>query len=180
MIMVVDISRAYFYAPAQRDIYIRLPPEDPKSSDKSICGKLRMSLYGTRDAGANWHRAYSEFLCRIGMSQCAANPCHFVEAAKGIKGLVHGDDFLFTGSRASLQWLEKHFRNQYSCKVELIGRSSNVAKSARFLNRVISYGESGLEFEADQRLVEALVDDLRFEGGAPSAVPGSKPKPKHS
>merc|ERR1712026_243822 len=49
-VMVIDIKRAYFYAPALKEIYVRLPPEDPRSSDPNICGKLLKSLYGTRDA----------------------------------------------------------------------------------------------------------------------------------
>ena len=53
MSLIVDIKRANFYADAQQDIYVRLPDEDPKSADSSICGKLAKSLYGTRDAGSN-------------------------------------------------------------------------------------------------------------------------------
>ena len=61
-VMVIDIKRAYFYAPAQKDIFVRLPPEDPRAKDPNVCGRLLKSLYGTRDAGANWHLAYSAFL----------------------------------------------------------------------------------------------------------------------
>ena len=100
-VMVIDIKRAYFYAPARQDIYVKLPPEDPRAMDPNVCGKLRKSLYGTRDAGANWHAAYSEFLCRIGFSQGVANPCHFNQADRALKGLVHGDDFLLQAHRAS-------------------------------------------------------------------------------
>ena len=59
--MVIDIKRAYFYAPSQRDIYVKLPPEDPMAADPTICGKLQQSLHGTRDAGANWQAAYTAF-----------------------------------------------------------------------------------------------------------------------
>ena len=39
-VMIIDIKRAYFYAPAQRDIYIKLPPEDHRAREEGICGKL--------------------------------------------------------------------------------------------------------------------------------------------
>ena len=52
-IIVIDIKRAYFYAPAQKKIYVKLPPEDPQSNNPDVCGRLCKSLYGTRDAGAN-------------------------------------------------------------------------------------------------------------------------------
>ena len=74
--MVVDIKRAYFYAPSQRDIYVRLPPEDPRAGDPNICGRLKKSLYGTRDAGANWQQAYTNFLLSIDLLQGSTNPCH--------------------------------------------------------------------------------------------------------
>merc|ERR1712155_160860 len=32
-VMIIDIKRAYFYAPARQDIYVRLPPEDPRAKD---------------------------------------------------------------------------------------------------------------------------------------------------
>ena len=162
--MIIDIKRAYFYALSQRDTYVKLPPEDPKAGDPNICGKLAKSLYGTRDAGANWHAAYSAFLKSIDLLQGTTNPCHFFSADQTIKGLVHGDDFLFTGSAEKLGWLRGQFEKQYDCKVEIIGHKGGAARSARFLNRVITYTERGMEFEADQRLVEALIDDLSPQG----------------
>ena len=147
--MIVDIKRAYFYAPAQKPIYVRLPPEDPRAGDPTICGRLRKSLYGTRDAGSNWHAAYSGFLRDIGFQQGSANPCHFINRSVSIKGVVHGDDFLFVGSRKSLQDLQKKFQDQYECKVELIGPEPDMPKSARFLNRVVSYTKDAIEFEGD-------------------------------
>ena len=131
-LMVIDIKRAYFYAPSQQPIYVRLPPEDPKSNDPMVCGRLCKSLYGTRDAGANWHLAYSSFLQRIGYDQGVANPCHFNNRQEGVKGLVHGDDFLFSGSPSALLKLKKAFVNEYDCKVEMVGNEPGFQKSARF------------------------------------------------
>ena len=61
--------------------------------------------------------------------------------------------------------------------MEVIGYGKGVARSARFLNRVISFTERGVEFEADQRLVEALIDGLGIKDGNTSPCPGTKPKP---
>ena len=162
--MVIDIKRAHFYAPSQRDIYVRLPPEDPRSGDPSVCGRLKKSLYGTRDAGANWQAAYTEFLLSIDMLQGTTNPCHFFSGDHSLKGIVHGDDFLFTGTAAQLEWLRQKFDKEYETKTEMIGYGPNVANSARFLNRVITFGKDGVEFEPDQRLVEAIIDGLGLKG----------------
>ena len=40
-LMIQDISKAYFFAPATRDIFIELPPED---SEPGMVGKLEKSL----------------------------------------------------------------------------------------------------------------------------------------
>ena len=47
----VDVKRAYFYAKAKKDIFVKLPEED---SAPGMCGKLLKSMYGTRDAASNW------------------------------------------------------------------------------------------------------------------------------
>ena len=147
------------------------------SKDPNLCGKLEQSLYGTRDAGANWAASYSAFLKDIGLHQGQTNPCHFFSSSRSLKGIVHGDDFLWTGLAQELEWLRKQFENKYECKVETIGFDPSGPQSARFLNRVISYTSEGISFEADQRLVEALVADLGLQNSTTSPTPGSKPPP---
>ena len=88
--MIIDIRRAYFHAKAQREVYVKLPPEDPRGDDPSVCGLLNQSLYGTRDAGANWHEEYSNFLKSIDLLQGSTNPCHFFSGDHTLKGIVHG------------------------------------------------------------------------------------------
>ena len=48
--MYADVSQAYFYAKAVRPVYVKLPAEDLELGDEHRCGKLLMSMYGTRDA----------------------------------------------------------------------------------------------------------------------------------
>ena len=57
-IMLIDIKRAHFYAAAQRQLFVDLPPEDPQHGDPDACGELLQSLYGTRDASSNWEKEY--------------------------------------------------------------------------------------------------------------------------
>ena len=52
-VMVNDVSRAYFYAKCTRCIYIELPKEDP-DAHPDFLGRLKLCLYGTRDAALNW------------------------------------------------------------------------------------------------------------------------------
>ena len=58
--MYADVSRAYFYAKAVRTAYVKLLEEDQEEGDAGKCGRLRMSMHGTRDAAFNWASEYSE------------------------------------------------------------------------------------------------------------------------
>ena len=50
-LLFIDIKKAFFHALARRTVYVALPPED---SEPGMCGLLRKSMYGTRDAAQNW------------------------------------------------------------------------------------------------------------------------------
>ena len=54
MRITVDVRRAYLYAPASRDVYVELPAEEAAQYGGRVCGRLRISFDGTRDAAANW------------------------------------------------------------------------------------------------------------------------------
>ena len=56
VVMVNDVSRAFFEAPAMRQVCVKLPAEDTTTLDRQLdnVGHLHMSLYGTRDAAMNW------------------------------------------------------------------------------------------------------------------------------
>ncbi len=69
-VMINDIKRAYFHAPALREVYIELPPEDERRQHGYI-GILRKSLYGTRDAALNWQTCI-----QITLSQSVTNNAH--------------------------------------------------------------------------------------------------------
>ena len=54
-ILIADASRAFFKAPAKRDICAELPEEALQGDEtpQNTVGKLLASLYGARDASAN-------------------------------------------------------------------------------------------------------------------------------
>ena len=81
-IMINDVARAYFHALATRDMYIELPEED-KLYGQNLVGKLRLCLYGTRDAATNWQTTLSDHLESIGFRLGKAFPSVFVHPEKG-------------------------------------------------------------------------------------------------
>jgi hypothetical protein len=98
-IMVQDVKKAYFYAPATRDVYVELPPE---RHQPGMCAKLHKSLYGTRDAALNWSQAYSEVLQKMGFAKGSSSPCSFYHKELAIRTVVHGDDFMSEGPGVNL------------------------------------------------------------------------------
>ena len=73
-LLLIDVRRAYLYAAAKRDVYVVLPDED---ASPGMCGKLMKSMYGTRDAAANWEDEYTSFMMSLGFIPGIASPCAF-------------------------------------------------------------------------------------------------------
>ena len=74
-------------------MYIELPPEDPKVRP-DLFGRLRLCLYGTRDAALDWQSTLSEHLIEIGFIQGIGHPSVFRHPTRDVWTLVHGDDDL--------------------------------------------------------------------------------------
>ena len=69
-----------------------LPPEALGPGEGDLCGKLVRSLYGTRDAAANWADKYTDVLLGLGFSKGDSSPCTFFHVERSIRLTVHGDD----------------------------------------------------------------------------------------
>ena len=172
--LYADVSRAYFYARAARPVYVKLPDEDQGPGDDNMCGKLNVSMYGTRDAALNWALEYGETLKAAGYQQGVSNPCLFWHPQKEVTVMVHGDDFVAVGDDEELKETEKTLREKYKIKVEKLGNGKQDAKEVRVLNKVIRYTSEGLELEADPRHAEIVIRDLELDGRRSCKTPGVK------
>ena len=63
VMMHMDISRAFFHAPCNEEKYVEWLFETWRHGCPE-CGRLRVSLCGTRDVAANWKDAYAKVLRR--------------------------------------------------------------------------------------------------------------------
>ena len=99
LISIADVSRAHFYADAGRDVYVRVPDEDPKAKQPGVCGKLRKTMYGSLDAAERWGEHYAQVFEEGGFSGGVSSPCHFFHKGLQTYILVHGDDFFIVGRR---------------------------------------------------------------------------------
>lgn len=93
-LMVADLKRAYFHAHSQRLTYTKLPQDDSLPDEENMCGRLKYSMYGTRDAVAKWAEECTGRLKEIGFTVGKASPCVFYNAQRGLRAYVNGDDFV--------------------------------------------------------------------------------------
>ena len=171
-ILLIDVRKAHLHAEAVRDVFVDLPPE---VAVKGKCAHLRRCLYGTRDAASRWEALYTKKLEAMGFRRGQASACCFVHEEKEASCVVHGDDFTFLGTDATLDEIEASMRQAFLCKVEgRLGSGAGDLREARVLGRVIQWTKEGLRYEADPRHVELLVRDLGLEGATPISSPGLK------
>ena len=175
IVMTNDVKRAYFHAAATRPIFIKIPKEDHEDGDDDKVGQLNLSLYGTRDAAQNWSRTVTKMMTELGFTQGDHSPCNFRHDVRGIIMTVHGDDFTSTGREADLRWLDQELRKKVELKTAFLGPDPRRhSQQIRVLNRVITWQEEGLVYEADQRHAEIIVRELNLEQGKPVATPGTR------
>ena len=161
--MVNDISRAFFYARAERDVYVQFAPEDMKPGEEGMCGKLHFSMYGTRDAAQHWYKECSRQLIQVGPTQRTAPPCIFFHKQKGIRTHVHGDDYVSTGMPHQLDWMTTQLEQKYQVKIQLLGPDEHHQQELKIVNRIGQWdGVQGILYEADPRRAELTIKELQF------------------
>ena len=172
----LDVVRAYFNAKIDREnapSFVELPAEDP---DKGrLCGELLRHMYGTRPAADGWQEEYSTCLVRLGFVQGKSSANVFHHRQRRIALSVHGDDLTATGPKDALDWYEAAISSEYEVKIHpRMGPGKDDAKEMRVLNRVITWHEAHIEYEADPRQAERLVEECGLNGSNPMGTPGSK------
>ena len=172
----VDVKRAYFNAIVDRDAapcFVELPPEDPDRA--THCGELLRHMYGTRSAADGWQEEYSTLLVRLGFVQGLSSTNVFFHEQRQIAASVHGDDFTACGPADSLDWYEQAVAAEYEISVgPRLGPAPEDDKQARVLNRVITWYDDRIEYEADPRQAERLIDELGLTGASAVVTPGVK------
>ena len=90
---MVDVKKAYFYAPAKRRVFVEIPAEARLPGDGDVVGLLCRSLYGTRGAASNWAEAYTVVWEGLGFVKGSSSQCSFYCVKRKLRIAVHGDDF---------------------------------------------------------------------------------------
>ena len=175
IIMINHVSRAFFHAKATRDVYVRLLAEDLQPGEEELCGRLRCSMYGTRDAAQNWQSEYSQRLIDNGFTRGKVSLCVFHPVTRGIRTLVHGDGYVSVGLPGQLKWMEEQLASKYQIKTQFLGAHGDNAKELKISNRIIAWNLTKvIIYEADPRHVEIVVEQLGLKEAKPVSTPGAK------
>ena len=123
-----------------------------------MVGKLRLCLYGTRDAAKGWQETLSSHLVSVGFVRGVGHPSVFWHPKRRIKTVVHGDDYVSAGEPKQLDWLEAELSKAYEIQTQRIGFGKNDNSEGKVLNRILRCTEAGWELEADPRHGELIVE----------------------
>ena len=132
----LDVSRAHFHALATRLMFIKLPPGDEAPG---MVGRLLRSLYGTRDAAANWEAEWLRIFRDIKYSAGLFNPCVLFQPERKLITFVYGDDFVTVGEERHVQWLKDELAKSLIIKeLARLGTGSSDDKMVVCLNRLLN------------------------------------------
>jgi len=176
-LLFMDVSRAYLHAPVLREIYVELPPED-QDEGQDLVGRLLKSLYGTRDAGANWERKCSEVFRKLGFTSGLFSPCLYYNAERDCSLLIHGDDFVVLGLNDDCVWVLEQLNVELAGMVKkeaIIGRDAADDCRVCMLNRIIEYDKARDEitYEPDPRHAQIAIEQLGMKGCKGVSTPGT-------
>ena len=167
-LMALDVSCAFLYADATRELYVELPKEDPKSQGGAWVGRLRRAMYGTRDAPQRWFAELGNTLKDMGFVSSQLHPGVYHHPVKDITVVAHVDDLLCGGRQVDLEWLRTEMQKKYLIKGKLIQR---IGESVNFLGRELRWAASGLEWIHGHKHVERLLKDWGMEQCQPVNTP---------
>ena len=84
-------------------------------------------------------------MINIGFKRGLASPCVFHHTGKGLRVVIHGDDFTVLGKEESLDWFRDHIQGSFEVKFKArLGPNRRDDKSVRILNRVVYWTGDGI------------------------------------
>ena len=135
---------------------------------------LIRSLYGTRDAAANFQVEVAKVMKKAGFVVSKASPSVYYHPGRDLKCLVHGDDFISSGSVDDVRWFRAVLEARFELSTQVVGSGAGEVPEARVLNRVIRTDKNGWYYEADQRHGEYIVNAMSVKDAKGAATPGEE------
>ena len=126
------------------------------------CRLLKRHMHGTQRAAEGWHDECSSTLVATGFAQGAPSPCVFARRKRHVVISVHGDKLHGCGAKVGILFLRGR-NTQALCPRGGCATSDRVRWMTTFLNRAKRWTEQGVEYTADPRQVEKLLETLELQ-----------------
>jgi len=161
-VMLIDVRKAHLNAVCEDEVYVELPIEAEAGVK---CGKLLRWLYGMRPAANAWEKEYVGKLSTIGFERGKYSPVVFYNSVTGVRCVVHGDDFTFTGKKDELMKVMACMMGWWDIKLRgILGGESGDDKEATILGRHLRWTEAGIEYEADPKHAQLVIEEMGLSG----------------
>ena len=170
----MTFPRAHFYGESRRQVFTNLPEGD---EEEGYCALLQKTMYGTQDASSVWQETYTKLMDAHGIKNGSAWPAIFGCSERGLRMLVHGDDFFVLGDEEGQKFVERVLAEKFEYRVDgCIGPEAADSSTLTVLNRIIEYDKATgtVKYEADPRHAEMVVKTLGLETAKPVTTPAEK------
>ena len=133
-------------------------------------------MYGTRPAAESWHNEYASTMTDLGFIVGNSSACAFYHPKWYLAPSVHGDDFTIVGPKSSRDLFVGKLRERYELKeATRLGPAPCDDKEGRILNRIVRWTSKCVEYEADSRQAEKLIEELGLAGAKALSTVALKP-----
>ena len=162
-LLFLDVRKAHLNGVCDVDAYVALPEE--AGAPAGQVGKLRNWLYGFRPAGHAWEKDYSDNFEKVGLMRGKASSVLFYNKATGLMCVVHGDDFIFLGEERDLKEIKAKMEEWYEVTDRgMVGHGDRSKKEVSILNRDLKWHEDHLEYRADPKHRNLILEDMGVLG----------------
>ena len=170
-LMVLDVKRAFLHGVITRDVFIELPDEDPMKKHGMV-GKLKKTMYGTRDAPQAFQNFLKHLLEDLGFCSCKSTPCVYVHDKFGLKIVAHVDDFLCSGEREDLEWLRRRVEETVEVTGDVLGIDAGEVRELKHLGRTLRLTNNGIEVEGDTKVMKSMLEEWDMVNASGVNTPG--------
>ena len=104
VLLVADVTSAYYQAPVVIDQYVR-PPTDQR--EKGKLWKLKRAMLGLR-ASRSWQDHYASVVEEVlGQTRSLVDSCAFTQQEDGTISAIWGDDLVGSGYKANMEVMKE-------------------------------------------------------------------------
>ena len=165
MMCQMDVKNAFLHGKLEEEVYMKLPPGHPQSSDSTLACRLHKSIYGLKQSPRAWHAQLSAVLEDFGFTRSNADSSLFVKLTPKVKlmVLIYVDDLIIVGNDdKAISHLKTTLQQHFPI--------TNLGALKYFLGIEMASSSKGL-FLNQRKYVLDLLQDAKMMDAKPAPTP---------